>query len=186
MNVQSRGFTIGYRCNQVRGPCFLLVHGMLQAGEDWVAYGYPEELPPYRIIAVDQLGFGQSDKPHDATAYGLDHQVAELVAVLNAEDVDWAVIWGYSMGCYAAEAFARQMPERTIGLVLGGNLVGLSPSDRSNIVAGAAAEMAEKGVAGYCEDNLSFLDQKTRQLLLTGMTRLLPDTTRDYLGAILN
>ena len=166
MQVQSRGFTIDYRCNQGRGPCFLLVHGMLQAGEDWVAYGYPEELSPYRIIAVDQLGFGQSDKPHDATAYGLDNQVADLVAVLDAEDIDRAVIWGYSMGCYAAEAFARQKPERTTGLVLGGNLVGLSPQDRSNIVTGAAAELAEKGVAAYCEDNLPFLDPRTRQLFV--------------------
>jgi pimeloyl-ACP methyl ester carboxylesterase len=167
VEVQSRGFTIDYRCNQGRGPCFLLVHGFLQAGEDWIRYGYPEELSPYRTIAVDQLGFGQSDKPHDATAYGLDNYVADLVAVLDAEHVDRAVVWGYSMGCYAAEAFARQMPERTAGLVLGGNLVGLTPFDRSNLMEGAAAQLAEKGVAAYCEDDLPFLDQNTRQLFVT-------------------
>jgi pimeloyl-ACP methyl ester carboxylesterase len=167
MHVTSRGFTIDYRCNQDRGPCFLLIHGMLQAGEDWITYRYPEELSPYRVIAVDQLGFGLSDKPHDATVYGLDNQVVDLVAVLDAEGVDRAVIWGYSLGCFAAEAFARQMPDRTIGLVLGGNLVGLSPVDRGNIVAGSAAGLAEKGVAGYCEENLPFLDQTTRQLFAT-------------------
>lgn len=166
MQVQSRGFTINYECSEGRDPCFVLVHGMLQAAEDWIQYQYPAELTPYRTIAVDQLGFGQSDKPHDANAYGLDNHVADLVAVLGSEDVDRAVIWGYSLGCFSAEAFARQMPERTAGLVLGGNRVGLSPFDRGNIVAGSGARLAEIGVASYCDEAMPFLDQTAKGLFV--------------------
>lgn len=166
MRVASHGYDVSYSCVGAGEPTFLLIHGMLQAGEDWVSYGYERELAPCRVIAVDLLGFGGSDKPHEAGAYGLDQLVADLDAVLNAEEVDQAVVWGYSLGCFPAEAFARQRPDRTRALILGGNLVGLSPVDRANIVSGTTASLARGGVSSYCDENLPFLDDATKQLLV--------------------
>jgi pimeloyl-ACP methyl ester carboxylesterase len=90
-------------------------------------------LRDYRVIAVDPLGFGQSDKPHDPTAYRLEDRATDLAAVLDAEGYDAAMLWGYSFGAIQVEAFARLQPHRTAGVVLGGTVPGLSAIDRRNV-----------------------------------------------------
>jgi pimeloyl-ACP methyl ester carboxylesterase len=167
MRVISRGYEVSYSCAGAGEPTFLLLHGMLQAAEDWGRYGYEQELAPCRVIAVDLLGFGGSDKPHEAGAYGLDQLVVDLDTVLDEEGVDRAVVWGYSLGCFPAEAYARQRPDRTRALILGGNLVGLTAVDRGNIVSDTMDLLTRVGVSGYCDENLSFLDDATKQMFVT-------------------
>lgn len=134
METISRGHRIHYEVRG-EGEPLLLVHGHLQAGEDWLDYAYPELLDGFRCVIPDLLGFGSSDKPHDAAHYSLTGRVGDLVAVLDAEGIERAHIWGYSFGCTVAEAFARLQPVRAGALVLGGSLPGLKGIDRQNIYA---------------------------------------------------
>jgi pimeloyl-ACP methyl ester carboxylesterase len=46
------------------------------------------------VINVDPLGHGGSDAPHDADAYEAAGVTNDLVAVLEAEGVDEATVWG--------------------------------------------------------------------------------------------
>jgi pimeloyl-ACP methyl ester carboxylesterase len=50
---------------------------------------------------------------------------SDVVAVLDAADVDGAHVWGYSMGATVAEALAVSSPGRVLSLVLGGFPPGL-------------------------------------------------------------
>jgi pimeloyl-ACP methyl ester carboxylesterase len=50
-----------------------------------------------RVIAIDRLGHGESDKPHGPALYVEDVIGSNIVAVLTAERVDRALVWGFSM-----------------------------------------------------------------------------------------
>lgn len=96
--VPSRGFTI--RClaaGPASGEVLLLVHGVLQSAARWAEMGYLDALSDdRRVIAVDLLGHGASDKPVDPAHYDLDGQLADLMAVLDTEGATTFDVWGYS------------------------------------------------------------------------------------------
>jgi len=55
------GFRMHYR-ESGRGPAVVLLHGLGADGSRWT----PNIVPPsreFRVIALDQIGLGQSDKP---------------------------------------------------------------------------------------------------------------------------
>jgi pimeloyl-ACP methyl ester carboxylesterase len=70
----------------------------------------------FRLIRVDLLGHGGSEKPDGG--YSMEHQ-AELVAkVLMALRIERAVIVGHSMGGVVATAFAERNLARVEGLIV--------------------------------------------------------------------
>lgn len=119
MKAESRGFTIDYTVHG-DGPPLVLVAGTLCAARHWVQYGYVEPLARHwRVINVDPLGHGASDKPHDADSYAAAGVTADLVAVLDAEKVDRATVWGYSRGGWLALNLASRYPDRVDRIVVG-------------------------------------------------------------------
>ncbi len=97
----------------------LLVHGFTtSARRTWAEPGWIDLLRDAgrEVIAVDLLGHGDADKPHDPEAY---EQVEALVAAaLPAEGQVDAV--GYSAGARIVLYLASQQPERFGRIVVGG------------------------------------------------------------------
>jgi pimeloyl-ACP methyl ester carboxylesterase len=73
--------------------------------------------PSFRTIAVDLLGFGDSDKPLGAS-YTPEFQAHSLIRLLDALELERAHFVGHSMGGRVALELGFRTPERTIGLVL--------------------------------------------------------------------
>jgi pimeloyl-ACP methyl ester carboxylesterase len=118
VQTASRGFTIDYTADG-DGPPLLLVPGTLCAAHHWLDFGYTATLRRHwRVISVDPLGHGYSDSPRDAGAYQAAGVTADLVAVLDAEGVESATIWGYSRGGWLACNLASRHPERVERLVV--------------------------------------------------------------------
>jgi pimeloyl-ACP methyl ester carboxylesterase len=122
MKIDTGGFQINYEVAGAPGsPTMLLVHGILQSAQRWAEMGYLETFADrYRVVAIDLLGHGQSDKPHDAAHYTADTHVDALRSVLEAEDAQRCVAWGYSGGAAVVAALAAAEPHRVQALVLGG------------------------------------------------------------------
>ena len=119
MHVESRGFTIDYAVDG-DGPPLVLIAGTLCAARHWVEYGYAAALARrWRVINIDPLGHGASDTPHDAGSYRAAGVTADLVAVLDAEGVDSATVWGYSRGGWLACNMASRYPDRVDHIVVG-------------------------------------------------------------------
>lgn len=119
MQVESRGFSIDYTVDG-DGPPLVLLAGTLCAARHWVDYGYAAPLARHwRVINIDPLGHGASDTPHDADSYGVAGVTADLLAVLDAEGVDRATVWGYSRGGWLACNMARRYPDRVDRIVVG-------------------------------------------------------------------
>ena len=130
--VESRGHRLAY-LKWGQGPPLVLLSGTLQAAEDWVTAGYADALEDFGVIAIDPLGFGASDKPHDPDAYRLDARVVDIDTVLDAEGVRSASVWGYSSGGVQAETYGRLRPDRTHAVVVGGMVPGLDAIARQNV-----------------------------------------------------
>ncbi|WP_137148945.1 alpha/beta fold hydrolase [Mycolicibacterium sp. CR10] len=120
MRTTSRGFGIHYTADG-DGPPLMLVAGTMMSARHWVDPGYVAALAgQWRVINVDPLGHGGSDLPHDADAYTAAGVTADLIAVLDAEGVQRATVWGYSRGGWLACNLASRHPERVDRIVVGG------------------------------------------------------------------
>src|SRR5438105_1003656 len=98
MNDQSaitrNGIHIAFRDQAGELPAIVLVHGLSSSRHIW-----DRVLPllaPHRVVAYDQRGHGESDKPD--TGYGFDDMTADLEAVLDALAIDRPVLVGHSWG----------------------------------------------------------------------------------------
>ena len=80
------------------GRPVVLIHGWPLSRAAW------SELTPvlvdagYRVVAYDRRGFGQSDKPGDASGYDYDTLTSDLDAVMRDLDLTDATLIGFSMG----------------------------------------------------------------------------------------
>src|SRR3954447_11053440 len=80
------------------GEPLVLVHGFTDSLATWYELGYVDVLAPnYKVILVDMLGHGGSDKPHDPDVYGSTAMARHVVAVLDELHVPSAHFFGYSM-----------------------------------------------------------------------------------------
>jgi pimeloyl-ACP methyl ester carboxylesterase len=69
----------------------------------------------HRVIRIDLLGFGGSEKPK--SGYSMEDQAATVAAALNQLGVEGAVVVGHSMGFSVATALASQHSELVDRLV---------------------------------------------------------------------
>ena len=108
------------------GPAFVLLHGFPDN-----AHIYDDLIPHLaaagrRIVAVDFLGFGASDKP-DGAMYSFPQQVADVETVVEALKLDRVIPVGHDAGGPAAVNFARLHPDRTAAVVLMNAFYGAAP-----------------------------------------------------------
>jgi class 3 adenylate cyclase/pimeloyl-ACP methyl ester carboxylesterase len=80
-----------------------------------------------RVIAFDKRGMGLSDR--DAGAYTLENIVDDALAVLDACDVERAVLFGISEGGAAATMLAAAHPDRISAMVQYGTFARLPEAD---------------------------------------------------------
>jgi pimeloyl-ACP methyl ester carboxylesterase len=115
--VASDGTGIAYEVVGQGNKTLLLANGLggrLYALEPIVDEFWRE----YRIITWDYRGLFESDQPPSLRRLQVVHHVDDARAILDAEQVDRAVVFGWSMGVQIALDFAASSPERVAGLVL--------------------------------------------------------------------
>jgi pimeloyl-ACP methyl ester carboxylesterase len=72
----------------------------------------------FRVVLLDLLGHGTSDKPHHATQYRMDRYARQVVALLDELGVERAVVGGVSLGANVALHVAVQAPGRVAALLV--------------------------------------------------------------------
>jgi pimeloyl-ACP methyl ester carboxylesterase len=71
-----------------------------------------------RVVTLDLLGHGRSDRPRDMRMYSMDLFGEQTVALLDHLEVDQAVVGGTSLGANVTLAVASQAPERLRGMLI--------------------------------------------------------------------
>jgi len=99
------------------GPAVVFCHGFPE-----LAFSWRHQLPAvaaagFRAIAPDQRGYGGSDRPEPIAAYDMHHLTGDLVALLDALELERAVFVGHDWGGFVAWAMPVLHPERCAGAV---------------------------------------------------------------------
>ncbi len=104
-----------------QGEPVVLIHGLhSSAAMNWKAVGIFAELAKdHQVIALDLPGHGQSDKPDDEKAYGVQ-LVKDVVALLDHLQIKQAHIVGYSLGGMIAVKLLVMYPDRALSGTIGG------------------------------------------------------------------
>ncbi len=107
LRVQMRG----------EGPPVLLIHGIPTNGELWRDV-MPRLAERARVIAVDMLGYGRSERPRGLPV-DIGSHAAYLAEMLDALQIERATVVGHDIGGGAAQILAVRYPERVerLGLV---------------------------------------------------------------------
>ena len=102
---------------QGQGPAVVMCHGM-----PGLWYSWRHQLPAlaaagYRAVALDQRGYGRSDRPAALHAYDSHHTVGDLLAILDALDEERAIFIGQDFGAAQVYNLAIRHPERVAAVV---------------------------------------------------------------------
>jgi pimeloyl-ACP methyl ester carboxylesterase len=96
----------------------ILLHGLLLSQE--MHRPLAEELASRgnRVITLDLLGHGQSERPRDMWRYSMPIFGQQVIALMDHLQLEQAVVMGTSLGANAALEVASERPERLRGLVI--------------------------------------------------------------------
>lgn len=109
MNIKVNSINIKYD-DYGSGPAVLLIHGFPLNRQMWQPQLLPLAEAGYRVIAPDLRGFGDSDAP--ASGYSMDGFADDMVALLDALQIERAVVGGMSMGGYILMNMLERYPDR--------------------------------------------------------------------------
>ena len=152
--VESSGVQIHYEVAG-SGPPVIFEHGITDALDSFYEAGYVEGLQDnYRLVFIDARGHGKSGAPHDSAAYLTEQRVADVLAVMDAEGVEKAVYYGFSLGGITGFTLVHLHPERLNGVII----CGMHARSR-RLVRGVIEEQArafrELGIRGVLKERES-------------------------------
>jgi pimeloyl-ACP methyl ester carboxylesterase len=96
----------------------VLIHGLLMNRRMFERLGPALAERGNRVICVDLLGHGRSDRPEDLRLYSMPLFARQVVALLDDLELDSAVVGGTSVGANVALELATHDPERVSGLFI--------------------------------------------------------------------
>ena len=116
--ITSGGVSLScYEAGPESGPTVVLSHGFPE-----LAYSWRHQIPVlaaagYHVLAPDQRGYGDSDRPEEITDYDIFHLTGDLAAMLDAVGVRRAIFVGHDWGGLVVWQMALLQPDRVVGVV---------------------------------------------------------------------
>jgi pimeloyl-ACP methyl ester carboxylesterase len=149
---------LGYKMHYLeagRGEPVILLHGSGGEGARWMPQ-IKALSSDFRVIAIDHIGFGQSDKP--LTVYHSGVFAGFLAGFMKAIGVPRATLIGQSMGAGVALDLAVHHPDMVQRLVLvdGGGFRSPSDPPRPTVPDWHARQIAN---AGTLEESREYLEK---------------------------
>jgi pimeloyl-ACP methyl ester carboxylesterase len=109
------------------GEVILLIHGSTGSIADWQEEIVERLAGSYRVVVFDSYGFGLSER-NDSFEYGHALWTQQAMDVLDALEIEQAVVVGHSAGAMTAVLLAADHPERFRGVVLTGHGFSADPA----------------------------------------------------------
>jgi pimeloyl-ACP methyl ester carboxylesterase len=124
MNAPEHRFveTNGIRMHYVEageGPLVVLCHGFPESWYSWRHQLTALAKAGLRVVAPDQRGYGETDRPEAVEAYSVLHLAGDIVGLVNALGERSAAIVGHDWGAPVAWYSAQLRPDlfRAVGLL---------------------------------------------------------------------
>jgi pimeloyl-ACP methyl ester carboxylesterase len=106
------------RSSPADGRPLILLHGLLLSQEMHGPLAKALAARGNRVITLDLLGHGRSDRPREMWSYSMPIYGAEVVALMDHLEIERAVVMGTSLGANTALEVAAHSPERLQGMVI--------------------------------------------------------------------
>lgn len=150
----------------------LLLHGFTGCIAAWGRPLLSRLTQGHRVVAVDLIGHGASDRPADPTRYALQEVLRDLVELLDHLEIERAHWVGYSMGGRIALAAAVLHPERVRRVVLESASPGLATRGER-----AVRQESDRALARHLREVglHDFVERWTAQPLFATLRRRNPD-----------
>lgn len=115
--IEANGIQFRIAVAGENGPLVLLAHGWPESWYNWRhQISFLVDLG-YRVVAPDMRGFGQSDAPHEISAYDIKHLSADMVGIIDALGEKEAIMVGHDWGAIVAWYTVLYYPERFPALI---------------------------------------------------------------------
>jgi pimeloyl-ACP methyl ester carboxylesterase len=130
------------------GEPVILIHGFATCAFLWRHVGPRLAINGCSAFALDLLGYGESDRPPDAS-YGIADQTEYVAHAMTALRVAKAAVVGIDIGALVALRLAAMRPERVAALaMIGPNWVTDVPGADIRELQNEAAKLALRAAAG--------------------------------------
>ena len=100
-SVRTNGINMHY-LEAGEGPLVLLLHGFPELSFSWRHQISALADAGYRVVAPDQRGYGQTDRPENPEEYTLCHLVGDIVGLVDALGERRAAVIGHDWGAAVA------------------------------------------------------------------------------------
>jgi pimeloyl-ACP methyl ester carboxylesterase len=99
------------------GPLVLLLHGFPESWYSWRHQLTALAQAGYHVVAPDQRGYGQTDRPSQIEQYTQLHLTGDIIGLLDALGEQQTVVVGHDWGAFIAWDLALLRPDRVRGVV---------------------------------------------------------------------
>jgi pimeloyl-ACP methyl ester carboxylesterase len=110
------GILISYWFRKGSDTSIVLIHGLGASKNDFQEAFRRKELEPYSILAVDLVGFGDSDKPSNFS-YSMVDQARILGVIMNQLNIERFHVLGHSMGGIVGVELCEMMPNSVCSFI---------------------------------------------------------------------
>lgn len=115
MTIKAHGIELHVEQRGAGGPALLFLHYWGGSSRTW-RHVVDALSPDYRTVAIDQRGWGKSAAPE--VGYALSDLADDVLAVVDALELESYILIGHSMGGKVAQLAASRRPRGLRGLVL--------------------------------------------------------------------
>jgi pimeloyl-ACP methyl ester carboxylesterase len=144
--AHSNGIKMHY-VEQGAGPLVMLCHGWPESWYSWRHQIAALADAGFRVVAPDQRGYGQTEKPEPIEAYNILNLAGDIVGLVNALGEERAVIVGHDWGAMVAWHCALMRTDMFRGL----GLLSVPYSPRSPVRPAVVFKMITKDKNFYQE-----------------------------------
>ncbi|MHB8284536.1 MAG: alpha/beta fold hydrolase [Caulobacteraceae bacterium] len=128
------------------GPLIILLHGFPEDAQSWSAQIEALAAAGHHVLAPDQRGYGDSDKPFGVAAYALDLLADDVVALAEGLGYDRFDLAGHDWGGAVAWWTATRNPERVSRLII---LNGPNPVAMKSYLKTSASQRRHSAYIGF-------------------------------------
>lgn len=159
LNLDFFGDNVCYNKKNDGDKALLFIHGNNSSKKFWrhqVERLWPEN---YKVLSIDLLGYGKSDKPEFPYSFRLWAEIIEKLRII--EGIDQLILIGHSNGVLVAREYFRRYPQNVEKMVmLEGYLKNIIPEDK----------MAWMQAATFREDYRDFMETMIRQFPMNDLS----------------
>ena len=145
MKVKIDGVFLSCLFEKGTSEAIVFVHGLGSSKEDFSEAFQREKFQPFTLLAIDLVGFGESDKP-DAFSYTMRDQAMILKNAIDRFGVGQFHLVAHSMGGIVGVELCEMMPDRVLSFINAeGNLTAEDATMSREIVKMSEEEFARGG-----------------------------------------